>query len=346
MTSFDITPTFLDLVAGLDKYIYGLLIIVLSINILHLKTYYDIFSKKGKYSIYKVNDNEKYIHLYKKKYRWILILVFLSSFISIYLSLKYNNTSYTEMPFIVIALMAELWKTNLIKNLYSNSKILDNSLKLFYEIRKSYIFLIKNRPYKILVQLIFAIIIIPIGLAYITSVFFYPKAYSDYEFVRYRNLYGIEDLKEQEKIHKLGSNNTFIQIKKEKEDEWYFKYLVRDKEAYIELRKIPLNKNDNIHIHGRLIDNLKMNGYIPCLYKYSTTYKIKELNSYQKMFLPDIDYKDLEEKYIIDSNKQIDYYFYLDSTFESFFKDFNLEYKKSFKPADYYDMQNVVDIEE
>lgn len=66
MTSFDITPTFLDLVAGLDKYIYGLLIIVLSINILHLKTYYDIFSKKGKYSIYKVNDNEKYIHLYKK----------------------------------------------------------------------------------------------------------------------------------------------------------------------------------------------------------------------------------------------------------------------------------------
>ena len=155
MTSFDITPTFLDLVAGLDKYIYGLLIIVLSINILHLKTYYDIFNKKGKYSIYKVNDNEKYVHLYKKKYRWILILVFLSSFISIYLSLKYNNTSYTEMPFIVIALMAELWKTNLIKNLYSNSKILDNSLKLFYEIRKSYIFLIKNRSYKILVQLIF-----------------------------------------------------------------------------------------------------------------------------------------------------------------------------------------------
>lgn len=45
MTSFDITPTFLDLVAGLDKYIYGLLIIVLSINILHLKTYYDIFNK-------------------------------------------------------------------------------------------------------------------------------------------------------------------------------------------------------------------------------------------------------------------------------------------------------------
>lgn len=25
MTSFDITPTFLDLVAGLDKYIYGLI---------------------------------------------------------------------------------------------------------------------------------------------------------------------------------------------------------------------------------------------------------------------------------------------------------------------------------
>lgn len=316
---YDIMPTFPDLVVGLNNYIYSLLILFISVTIYYGYTYFRLFNKKGNQYIdlsklmYPTNEN-KFKKL-RKTYCILIVLATIIGIVCIIISIKQAYIEYTKLVYIGSLIFIEMLRVKILKE-----------LELFSSksIQKSPFNFIKNNIGSTILYLFMTFIILPLLLASFVSSLAYPKATSTFDYTNYKNLYSLNDIENQDKLIKIGENKTYLNIYQDKHTNiFYLEYLSRDKTgALLNTQTINLSDPNNT-VHIRYIDNIVESGYVPCVYTYETIYLLEPLNKEQEIFMPLIDYKNLES-YVTDPNKKREYWIFVDSELKEYIDSFNI----------------------
>lgn len=317
--SYDIMPTFSDLVVGLNNYIYSLLILFISVTIYYGYTYFRLFNKKGNQYIdlsrLMYPTNEKKFKKLRKTYCILLILVMIIGIICIVVSIKEAYIEYTKLVYIGSLIFIEMLRIKILKELEEfSSKSLQNSPFNF----------IRNNIGSTILYLFMAFIILPLILASIVSKVAYPNATSTFDYTNYKNLYSLDDIGQQNKLIKIGENKTYLNMYQDKHTEiFYLEYLSRDRTgALLNTQVINLSDPNNT-VYIRYIDDIVESGYVPCVYTYETIYLLKPITKSQEIFIPQIEYNNLES-YVTDPNKKREYWIFVDSELKEYIDDFDI----------------------